>query len=445
MQKIIVVGSGLAGLSAAIRLQERGYGVTVLESLNNLGGRTSSWVDDGLKVESGLHRYLGFYSHLPGLLRAAQVNINDIIVWEDKIDIRLPGGKKTTLALAPLRTPIGLVKSTVGDLKFLNIQERLAILRMIARMMRDYKRSPQEMDSRTVLDYAEAAEVPHRAIIRLLVPLTEGIFFVPIEKYSAYNFAGLFMPYLFSLIKMRVGAFNGGMSDVLIQPLADWIEANGGRVIKNTPVNALKLTHGRVNGVITHSGHLEADYVVLAASIRGAKDILTASLPPASLSDFSALMSLSTTPSVTFHIELSQPSVPYDRTTFGPTTCMASFSEQSRTTFTGSQGRLSVILANPKHYIHIEPAMILKDVVRDANLLGMPLKDTVISYRKVVIEDDFYSLQPGSEQLRPMQRTKVPGLVLAGDYTRQPYLATMEGAVYSGSLAADTISSSHKQ
>ncbi len=416
MQKIIVVGSGLAGLSAAIRLQERGYGVTVLESLNNLGGRTSSWVDDGLKVESGLHRYLGFYSHLPGLLRAAQVNINDIIVWEDKIDIRLPGGKKTTLALAPLRTPIGLVKSTVGDLKFLNIQERLAILRMIARMMRDYKRSPQEMDSRTVLDYAEAAKVPHRAIIRLLVPL-----------------------------KMRVGAFNGGMSDVLIQPLADWIEANGGRVIKNTPVNTLKLTHGRVNGVITHSGHLEADYVVLAASIRGAKDILTASLPPASLSDFSVLMSLNTTPSVTFHIELSQPSVPYDRTTFGPTTCMASFSEQSRTTFTGSQGRLSVILANPKHYIHIEPAMILKDVVRDANLLGMPLKDTVISYRKVVIEDDFYSLQPGSEQLRPMQRTKVPGLVLAGDYTRQPYLATMEGAVYSGSLAADTISSSHKQ
>jgi 15-cis-phytoene desaturase len=34
----------------------------------------------------------------------------------------------------------------------------------------------------------------------------------------------------------------------------------------------------------------------------------------------------------------------------------------------------------------------------------------------------------------------VPGLTLAGDYTQQKYLATMEGAVHSGELAASDVS-----
>jgi uncharacterized protein with NAD-binding domain and iron-sulfur cluster len=46
---------------------------------------------------------------------------------------------------------------------------------------------------------------------------------------------------------------------------------------------------------------------------------------------------------------------------------------------------------------------------------------------------------PGIDALRPPQRTPVPGLVLAGDWTATGWPATMEGAVRSGVLAADTI------
>ena len=49
----------------------------------------------------------------------------------------------------------------------------------------------------------------------------------------------------------------------------------------------------------------------------------------------------------------------------------------------------------------------------------------------------FYSLAPGNDHLRPEQETAVPGLALAGDYTRQKYLGTMEGAVVSGERAAE--------
>lgn len=42
-------------------------------------------------------------------------------------------------------------------------------------------------------------------------------------------------------------------------------------------------------------------------------------------------------------------------------------------------------------------------------------------------------------QNRPTQRTPVPNFYLAGDYTKQRYLASMEGAIYSGKLAAKAV------
>ena len=46
---------------------------------------------------------------------------------------------------------------------------------------------------------------------------------------------------------------------------------------------------------------------------------------------------------------------------------------------------------------------------------------------------------PGCEQLRPSQRSPIPKLYLAGDFTKQRYLASMEGAVFSGKLCAEAI------
>ena len=58
---------------------------------------------------------------------------------------------------------------------------------------------------------------------------------------------------------------------------------------------------------------------------------------------------------------------------------------------------------------------------------------------------DFYSLSPGNDGLRPPQATPVEGLTLAGDYTRQLYLATMEGAVVSGRLAARAVGEARRR
>ncbi|MFM8736160.1 MAG: FAD-dependent oxidoreductase, partial [Betaproteobacteria bacterium] len=49
----IVIGSGFGGLAAAVRLGAKGYRVTVLEKLDQVGGRAAVWRQDGYTFDAG--------------------------------------------------------------------------------------------------------------------------------------------------------------------------------------------------------------------------------------------------------------------------------------------------------------------------------------------------------------------------------------------------------
>ena len=66
-QDVLIIGTGLAGLSAGMELANQGWRVRMVERFKVVGGRCADWVDDGMHVESGLHRWLGFYRALPAL------------------------------------------------------------------------------------------------------------------------------------------------------------------------------------------------------------------------------------------------------------------------------------------------------------------------------------------------------------------------------------------
>ena len=59
MKKVIVVGAGIAGLTAAYRLTQEGYDVTVLEAKNRVGGRLFTVQWEGFHVEFGAHFVTG--------------------------------------------------------------------------------------------------------------------------------------------------------------------------------------------------------------------------------------------------------------------------------------------------------------------------------------------------------------------------------------------------
>jgi 15-cis-phytoene desaturase len=432
---VVVVGAGLAGLSCAFELTSRGREVLVLEAGPVVGGRTSSWNQDGMMVESGLHRVLGFYSAFPDLLGRAGIDVNQITYWEDEIEIRLPDGRGSgVFGAAPLFRPFETIGGALGNFELLSLADRLTLAGFISAGLVEYFTNPTGLDQVSVREKAEAFGVTENAIHNVLIPLTSGLYFLPPERYSAYAFFGTLGPYLPRIFTLRVGAFLGGMTEVMSGPIAAAVSRQGGEVWTRSKVTRLLTDGGRVTGVEAGGKRITAEHVVLAASLAPAQELLRPHF--GNHPWFQPMLRLPSMPSVTIQIELDRPSMPLDRTTFGPGTVLASFAEQSRTTFRQCPGRVSIILTPPERFLAMEPAEILEITCRDAERLGVRVRDRMTDYRVIKLPADFYSLSPGTDALRPPQATPIEGLTLAGDYTRQQYLATMEGAAVSGRLAA---------
>lgn len=436
---VVVVGAGLAGLSCAFELAEAGRRVVVLEAQPWVGGRTASWTEsDGMKVESGLHRMLGIYTAFPDLLRRAGIDLDAAIIWEDKVEFRPPPpGAPAVFSVAPLRNPLQMLADLAGHNDYLSPAAKLSMSRFVAEGFADYASDPDRLDRKSVLDYATEKDVQPDVISKLLDPLVAGIYFVPAARLSAYVFLALLAPYVPHAVAMRVGAFSGGMTDVFAEPLAEAIRRRGGVVLTSARVDRLLVEGGRVAGVRTGGRVFRARQVVLAGSLRATQALLT---PHFAGADWAArLLKLPTMPAVTLQLELEGPAMSVDHTTFGVGTSLACFSEQSRTTFRGVAGRLSIIMAPSENLIGLPVDRVLAIALEDADRLGLPVRDRITRYRMVNHVDDFYSLAPGNDHLRPGQATPVAGLTLAGDFTRQKYVATMEGAVVSGKLAAENV------
>ncbi len=435
---VLVVGAGLAGLACAFELADLGRGVLVLEAQDHVGGRTASWLEDGMPVESGLHRWLGFFKRLPGLLERAGVDVNEILCWEDEVEIIVPdGGPSGVIGMAPVYKPLRTIGGLLGNNDLLSPADKAALALFFADGLRTYVSNPTSLDRQTVSGFARRHKVSERAIRRLLEPLTAGIFFLPPQRYSAFAFFGFLAPGVPRLHKVRLGAFMGGMTEVMTGPLANAIEKKGGMVQTGREVTRLLYDAGRVTGVETADGTYRSAQVVLATSLVPAQRLLREHFTDHDW--FEPLLGMPSMPSVTLQAELDEPSMEVDRTAFGPGTAWGSFAEQSRTTFRHAPGRLSIILTPPERFLHLPDDEVFRIVRDDGQRLGFDLAGHTTGYRVASLPHDFYSLEPGNDWRRPSQRTPIPGLTLAGDYTRQRFLASMEGAVTSGQKAARII------
>ncbi|SOC18015.1 zeta-carotene desaturase /three-step phytoene desaturase [Ureibacillus xyleni] len=436
---VIVIGTGLAGLTAALELVENGKSVIIFEKEKVIGGRTSSWDEDGMIVESGFHRHIGYYKELPRVLRKVGVDPDKIVQWEENVDVRIKGKKDTaTFGMSPIFGPIDMLKGVLGNNDILSWKDKLSLARFFVNGFIEYLKNPDSLDRASVRDYAKKHHVSEHALHYAVIPLSAGIFFLPPERYSCKVFFGLFLPAIQRFYRMRIGGYLGGMTELFAEPIANYIKKLGGEIRTESPVKRLLVEDRKVKGVILEDGStVNANYIVLAADIGSAKTILKE--PFLHDAAFHRLFQLKTMPAVTVQMEFTKPVLPYDRTTFGPLTSLASFAEQSRSTFTHVPGRLSIILTPPEKYLTMDHEEIVRQVQKEGKELGLDLESSLTNYRVVSRPEDFYSLEPNNDRYRPEQKTAIEGLVLAGDYTRQPYFATMEGAVVSGIKAAKII------
>ena len=95
MPEVIVVGSGLAGMSAATRLMEQGFDITLYEQNNFLGGKLGAHRDSHTPDphEHCYHMYLNWYNNFWQFMR--EIGAVDKFIPSPVIGCRFPGDKQT--------------------------------------------------------------------------------------------------------------------------------------------------------------------------------------------------------------------------------------------------------------------------------------------------------------------------------------------------------------
>jgi squalene-associated FAD-dependent desaturase len=438
-EHVVVVGGGLAGLAAAVELAEAGSQVTLLEARPRLGGATASFTRDGVTIDTGQHVFLRCCTAYRGFL--SQLGVEHLTDLQPRLDVAVMHGDGTGVRTArlrrsrfPLPPPLHLAG---GLLRYgaMPLGQRLRSVPAVLALARLDQEDPA-VDGRSFgawLDRHGQRGLSLPALWELLTVAT-------LNAHPRDASLALAAKVVRTGLLETAGGADIGYSRV---PLGE-LHGVAGRV-KLESLGAVVRTGVRVRALRQTTGgwHVESDEGELAASavVLAVPHDAVADLAPAEAGlDAAGLRALGSSPIVNVHVF-------YDRLVMSEPFAAAINSPVQwvfdRTSVAGVRhGQyLAISLSAAADWQQRKAADIEKIFVDELARL-LPRADPSHVERVLVTREPHatFAQLPGQLAHRPPNRTALPGLVVAGAWTRTGWPATMEGAVRSGQAAARALS-----
>ncbi|MFE1512955.1 hydroxysqualene dehydroxylase HpnE [Streptomyces sp. NPDC058726] len=434
----VVVGGGLAGVTAALALADAGVGVTLLEGRPRLGGLAFSFRRGDLTVDNGQHVYLRcctayrwFLDRIGGAALAPLQDRLDVPV----VDLERPEGRRLgRLRRDALPVPLHLGRS-LATYPHLPLADRAAVGRA-ALALKGLDLTDPALDDQDFGSWLAAHGQSARAVEALWDLVGVATLNAVAGETSLALAAMVFRTGLLSDPSAAdIGWARVPLGDLHDRLAREALDAAGVRTEVRTRVTSVSADADADGAwVVRIPGEtVRADAVVLAVPHREAYDLL----PEGALDDPGRLLGIGTAPILNVHVV-------YDRRVLArPFFAALGTPVQwvfDRTDASGlKHGQYLALSQSVAHADIDEPVAALRE--RYLPELERLLPRT----RDARVEDFFVTRErtatfapaPGVGRLRPGARTKAPGLYLAGAWTATGWPATMEGAVRSGVGAAD--------
>lgn len=452
-QRVVVIGGGLAGVSAAVALAERGVSVTLVEKRNELGGRLAAWTEsfrsgETYQMERGFHAFFRQYYNLRSFLRRIDPELSFLTPVAD-YPIISPGGARESFAGLSRQPPLnvmGLVARTqtltLRSLVGVNARAALEMLRY------DPKRTYAEFDHISAKEYLDSLGFPPKAR-QILFDVFAHSFFNPEHSMSA---AELIMMFHFYFMGNPEGLLfdvcNEAFSDCIWRPFERYLSDLGVDVRFGTQASRIEPIEEkeRWSVFLDNNEQAEGDAVVVALNVEPLKNIVTNSTKIRNDEWRKQINGLeSASPFAVWRMWLDRP-VRHDREPFVGTTgpgILDNISVYSR--FQGESRRWAYRTGGSVVELHAyciedgQAAESVRNQLREAMFLHYPeTRNARVVHESFLYENDCPAFGRGSYDRRPVTTTPHPTLVLAGDFVRVPVpSALMERSVASGFIAAN--------
>jgi 15-cis-phytoene desaturase len=453
--RVAIAGAGLAGLSCAKYLADAGHQPIVLERRDVLGGKVAAWQDaDGDWYETGLHIFFGAYPNVLQLF--GELGIEDRLQWKEHAMIFNQPSKPGTYSRfdfpdipAPLNGLIAILRNN----DMLSWGEKIKLgLGLIPAMVKGQQYA-EEVDKYTWSEWMRQQGIPPTVEKEIFVAASKSLNFIDPDEISATVLFTAFYHFLQDKTGSKMAFLDGAPPERLCQPIVDYVTSKGGEVHLNKPLKEISLNEdGSVKGFVIRGldgaadEFVTADAYVSALPVDPFKTIVPT--PWREMEYFKQLDGLEGVPVINIHIWFDRKLTDIDNLLFSLSPLLSVYADMSNTCreyADADRSMLELVLAPAADWISKSDEEILAATLVELEKLfpqHFTGEDTakVRKYHVVKTPRSVYKATPGRQQHRPTQKSPIPNFFLAGDYTMQKYLASMEGAVLSGKLAAGEIS-----
>jgi 15-cis-phytoene desaturase len=444
--RAVIAGGGPAGFACAKWLGDRGYTVTVLEKRHVPGGKVSAWQDaDGDWIESGLHVFFGAYHNLLGFLH--ECGLDDAFHWKpsEMIFATRDRGLAPITFVKGLPAPLnGLVG--VAITRLMSTPDKLRMALGLLRPIFGNQAYIDAQDNQTYSAWHLRHGMGERSLRAIMDTMALSLSFRTADNVSAKLMLTALTRFAQEKGASRMAFVKGSPYDRIWQPLIGQLEAKGHSVQLNARVVDMLYDplENELRGFVLEDGSLvEGDIYVSAMPVHNLRKVL-----PAALKDmpyFDNLKHLKGQPVITVQLFFDRQVTGVDHLLFSADSHMSVYADMVNVAPDYQHGRgtnsmVQFVIAPAEQLIKESDDAIIDLVKREFYELHPHAREAVIRKASVVrIPQSVYQARPGVDQYRPDQASPVENLFLCGDYTQQPMMACIEGAILSARRAVERI------
>ena len=469
---VVVIGGGLAGIAAALALARRKLPVTLVETRKHLGGRATSFTDPatGQILDNCQHVLMGCCTNLRHLY--GQLGVSKLIRWQRRMYFagfnRAGRAVIDVLEANDLPAPLHMAAALLR-FRSLTPGEKLAIARGLLAMIRLGTTGRASWHTRTFNQWLIDHGQPRGAVEKFWSLIVVSALNERPQRVAADHAIQVFQEGFLSHQEAHLMGLSAAPLVQLYDAAEPVIATAGGQVMLSTSVEGLVLKDGQIRSLQIGGRQLVADAFVSAVPF----DRLRKMCPSALLDADARLQGLDriqVSPILGIHLWFEvrgqQPvmALPNLILTHSPLQWifnkgMQAFKDLELTPEelaapVTAQGPVNTAertvqhlhgVISAAHDVVDWPADRIKAMAVAEVRKALPdaTQAQLVHGRVIKEKRATFSAAPGTDVLRPEARGAIPNFYLAGDWCRNGWPATMEGAVRSGYLAAAAVLDDH--